>query len=176
MSRDSSATHLHLHSPHHADLLEAFTQKSHSHPSTTATTSYPSTSLLPSHSTSQIPPEDIYVPPHLQPLNPEDEDDVVPDQHAAFGIQRATQKNREVVWRDLGLEELVRRGPGGRSGAGGNSASGGSGVGGQRGGVGTRVEEPVVLALRRRPGASGSGAGVTNAAEAGGGAGNGLPR
>ena len=24
---------------------------------------------------------DIYVPPHHQPINPEDEDDVIPDQH-----------------------------------------------------------------------------------------------
>jgi hypothetical protein len=48
-----------------------------------------------------------------QPLNPEDEDDVVPDQHAAFGITRATQKQREPAWRDLGLEELMRRRPDG---------------------------------------------------------------
>ena len=51
-------------------------------------------------------------------MNPEDEDDVVPDQHAAFGIQRAGLQGgggkngvgKEPVWRDLGLEELVRRG------------------------------------------------------------------
>ena len=24
---------------------------------------------------------DIYVPPHHQPINPEDEEDVIPDQH-----------------------------------------------------------------------------------------------
>lgn len=60
------------------------------------------------------------------PINPEDEDDVVPDMHAAFGINRAMgqtgmpsasgeQSGRgilgsgrtEPVWRDLGLEELV---------------------------------------------------------------------
>ena len=58
-----------MHHSHHADLLESFTN--------------PTSSALPS--------EDIYLPPHLQPVNPEDEDDVVPDQHAAFGIQRATQ-------------------------------------------------------------------------------------
>ncbi|KAL8995522.1 MAG: hypothetical protein Q9188_006790, partial [Gyalolechia gomerana] len=58
-----------------------------------------------------LPHEPIYVPPHHQPPNPEDEDDVVPDQHAAFGIQRATQAKREAAWRDLGLEELLRRGP-----------------------------------------------------------------
>jgi len=51
------------------------------------------------------------VPPHNQPLNPEDEDDVVPDQHAAFGIQRATQKTKEAAWKDLGLADLMKRGP-----------------------------------------------------------------
>lgn len=51
------------------------------------------------------------MPPHHQPLNPDDEDDVVPDQHAAFGIQRATQKAREPAWRDLGLEKLMTSGP-----------------------------------------------------------------
>jgi hypothetical protein len=34
---------------------------------------------------------------------------VVPDQHAAFGIQRATQAKGAGV-EDLGLEELVKRG------------------------------------------------------------------
>ena len=51
------------------------------------------------------------MPPQNQPLNPEDEDDVVPDQHAAFGIQRATQKTKEAAWKDLGLAELMRKGP-----------------------------------------------------------------
>lgn len=63
------------------------------------------------------------------PVNPEDEDDVVPDMHAAFGITRALGQNgiggvtdggsggagagaqREPAWRDLGLERLVERGP-----------------------------------------------------------------
>lgn len=61
------------------------------------------------------------------PLNPEDEDDVVPDMHAAFGITRALGQNgvgggaeggeagtgeqREPVWRDLGMERLVQLGP-----------------------------------------------------------------
>lgn len=79
----------------------------------------------------KLPADDVYVPPHLQPINPEDEDDVVPDQHAAFGIAKATQKSREPAWKDLGLGELMRRGPG--AGAGG--ASGGSGgMGRRRGG------------------------------------------
>jgi len=59
----------------------------------------------------RLQPDDIYVPPQYQPINPEDEDDVVPDQHAAFGIQRATMSKREPVWRDLGLEELMKAGP-----------------------------------------------------------------
>ncbi|KAI4125744.1 MAG: hypothetical protein LQ338_004108 [Usnochroma carphineum] len=87
MSKDSSHTYIHFIAPRHADLFEEFTRPPH------------------------LPNEAIYVPPHLQPPNPEDEDDVVPDQHAAFGIQRATQAKREVAWRDLGLEELMRRGP-----------------------------------------------------------------
>ena len=59
------------------------------------------------------------------PLNPEDEDDVVPDMHAAFGINRALGQDggggdgvnnaagaqREPAWRDLGLERLVDGGP-----------------------------------------------------------------
>lgn len=51
------------------------------------------------------------MPPQNQPLNPEDEDDIVPDQHAAFGIQRATQKTKEAAWKDLGLSELMKKGP-----------------------------------------------------------------
>lgn len=75
-----------------------------------------------------LPFEEIYLPPHLVPVNPEDEDDVVPDMHAAFGINRALGQGqegaaggaaggaghmREPAWRDFGLEELVRRGPSG---------------------------------------------------------------
>jgi hypothetical protein len=67
------------------------------------------------------------VPPHHQPINPEDEDDVVPDQHAAFGIQRATQKTKETAWKDLGLAELMKKGPSvqglpGRMGKDGNKS------------------------------------------------------
>ena len=68
------------------------------------------------------------------PLNPEDEDDVVPDMHAAFGITRAlgpgapgagaegpgsagAGEQREPVWRDLGLGRLVDGGPGTGSGS-----------------------------------------------------------
>lgn len=89
---------MHLHASHHADLLEDFTR-------------------------TKLPAEEISVPPHLQPLNPDDEDDVVPDQHAAFGIQRATQRAREPAWRDLGLERLMTAGPQTTAGAGGGSAA-----------------------------------------------------
>ncbi|CAN9308508.1 hypothetical protein CUC08_Gglean010787 [Alternaria sp. MG1] len=156
MTRDSTATYLHMHSSHHADLLEQFTNLT----------------------SSQLTPEDIYVPPHLQPVNPEDEDDVVPDQHAAFGIQRATQSKKEPTWRDLGLEELLRRGPmgiGGGSGSGSAVAAGGSGI------VGQGREEPVRLALARQPGARmgvrvGNGSSESSRSGGSGAAGNGLPR
>ena len=74
----------------------------------------------------KLPADDIYVPPHLQPINPEDEDDVVPDQHAAFGIAKATQKTREPAWKDLGLGELMRQGPGQGGPASSSSVAGGS--------------------------------------------------
>ncbi|KAI9698747.1 MAG: hypothetical protein M1836_003857 [Candelina mexicana] len=86
MSKDSSRTYIHLNQPRVADLFEDFCRD-------------------------KLPLEDVYVAPQHQPINPEDEDDVVPDQHAAFGIQRATQKMREPAWKDLGLEELMRQGP-----------------------------------------------------------------
>ncbi|MCJ1329800.1 hypothetical protein MMC10_006481 [Thelotrema lepadinum] len=86
MSKDSSHHYIHFKSSHLADLFEEFSRP-------------------------HLPNEEIYVPAQHQPINPEDEDDVVPDQHAAFGIQRATQAKREPAWKDLGLEELVIRGP-----------------------------------------------------------------
>ena len=142
-----------MHASHHADLLESFTNMT----------------------SSQLVPESIYIPSHLHPLNPEDEDDVVPDQHAAFGIQRATQAKKEPTWRDLGLEELLRRGP--RTAEDQNASGGALG----RGAAERREEEPVIIALRRqhgpqlgitRPG------GTMRNAQGGGGsaAGNGLPR
>jgi len=93
--------------PQHADLLEDFCKD-------------------------KLPADDILVPPELHPLNPEDEDDVVPNQHAAFGVQKATQKVHEPAWRDLGLTELMNRGP-----DAGSSGAGVAGpVGGNRGGRG----------------------------------------
>lgn len=123
---------------------------------------------------SQLGPETIYIPPHLQPLNPEDEDDVVPDQHAAFGIQRATQARKEPTWRDLGLAELLRRGPRAAEDQSTAGAAAGSGT------AERREEEPIIAALRRQPGprAGVVRPGVTARDVQGGGsaAGNGLPR
>ena len=141
-----------MHASHHADLLESFTNLT----------------------SSQLAPENIYIPPHLQPLNPEDEDDVVPDQHAAFGIQRATQAKKEPTWRDLGLEELLRRGPRAAQGQG----AGGGALG--RGTAERREEEPVITALRRQPGPQAGvvrpGSAVRDVQGVGSAAGNGLPR
>jgi hypothetical protein len=60
---------------------------------------------------------------------------VVPDQHAAFGITRATQAKREISWKDLGLDELIRKGPGNVAGMGtGAGTVVGMGMGGYGGG------------------------------------------
>ncbi len=53
----------------------------------------------------------IYVLPQHQPINPEDEDDVVPSQHAAFGIRRATQPATQPAWKDLGLAAVMYKDP-----------------------------------------------------------------
>ncbi|KAF8421088.1 Apc13p protein-domain-containing protein [Tirmania nivea] len=86
MSRDSNRTYVHFTHPRTAELFEDFCRD-------------------------KIPSDDIYVPPHHQPINPEDEDDVIPDQHAAFGITRAVQKTHETAWKDLGLQDLMKKGP-----------------------------------------------------------------
>ncbi|XWX00361.1 hypothetical protein V2A60_008381 [Cordyceps javanica] len=86
MNKDSSFTYVHMHRAADADLFDDFCRD-------------------------KLPDDEIYVPPQHQPVNPEDEDDVVPDQHAAFGIQRATQRVDEPAWRDLGLASLMRKGP-----------------------------------------------------------------
>ncbi|KAI2779568.1 Apc13p protein-domain-containing protein [Daldinia loculata] len=91
-------TYVHMQRPRDADMFEDFCKD-------------------------KLPDDDIYVPPHHQPINPEDEDDVVPDQHAAFGIQKATQRNREAAWKDLGLAELMGKGPAvGKSGGAGRAS------------------------------------------------------
>ena len=119
MSKDSSHTFIHFQSSHHADLFEDFcrppssgnTVNANGNTTTnTSSTADPSMQNLPG---SFLPFESINLPPHLQPINPEDEDDVVPDMHAAFGIIRAlgTGEERgvaqESAWRDLGLGQLV---------------------------------------------------------------------
>ncbi|EEQ89962.1 hypothetical protein RJZ56_001209 [Blastomyces dermatitidis] len=162
-SKDSSPNHIHFHHPRLADLFEDFNRPytsifpsntgagagaSSSNPATnTASTIINNPSTNPSSTTpatinSFLPVEDIYVAPQHQPVNPEDEDDVVPDQHAVFGITRAMDSRREVVWRDLALEELMRgarlaersRGAGIIVGAGGGVGGAGSG-GIRRGGL-----------------------------------------
>ncbi|KAL2016767.1 hypothetical protein VTK56DRAFT_3115 [Thermocarpiscus australiensis] len=87
MNKDASFTYIHMQQSRHAEFFEDFCKD-------------------------KLPADDILVPPEHQPVNPEEEDDVVPDQHAAFGIQKATQKVREPGWKDLGLRELMTRGPG----------------------------------------------------------------
>ncbi|KAJ5875995.1 uncharacterized protein N7529_001579 [Penicillium soppii] len=124
-----------MHQPRLADLFEEFTRP---HTSTAPTADphnpvadrdpnaqYGSTS--PTTIPSFLPIEDIYVAPQYQPPNPEDEDDVVPDQHAAFGIARAMDRRRDAVWRDLGLEALVNgEGHGGVQGVTGAAGAAGA--------------------------------------------------
>jgi hypothetical protein len=82
-NRDSQRSWIQLHESRLCDLTEAWTDKI-DHP-------------------------DISIPPERQPINPEDEDDVIPDQHAAFGIQQATRGTKEPSWRDLGLDDLLEK-------------------------------------------------------------------
>lgn len=151
MSRDSTHTHLHMHHPSHADLLEEFTLPLSSHPLPPLRAHHPYNSVLhappphhhhhpahpyPSHFTTASAPaapttaalpathlasatthasgaliahDELDVPAHLLPPNPEDEDDVVPEMHAAFGIVGAMGGRGERAWRDFGaLEEMVK--------------------------------------------------------------------
>ncbi|QSL66653.1 hypothetical protein MERGE_001036 [Pneumocystis wakefieldiae] len=56
----------------------------------------------------KLPDDDIIVAPQHQPPHPDDDD--VPNQQTMSGILRA-QKSSEPAWRDLGLQELMTRGP-----------------------------------------------------------------
>ncbi|KAF3804404.1 hypothetical protein GCG54_00000757 [Colletotrichum gloeosporioides] len=85
-NKDASHTYVHMHRARDADLFEDFCKD-------------------------RLPDDEVHVPPQHQPINPEDEDDVVPDQHAAFGITKATQRQKEAAWKDLGLSGLMNRGP-----------------------------------------------------------------
>lgn len=72
-----------------------------------------------------LPFEEIHLPPHLMPLNPEDEDGVVPDMHAAFGINRA-----------LGQGQGVAQGGSAAAGGGGIATAAGLGGAAAAGGPG----------------------------------------
>ncbi|PLB44336.1 hypothetical protein P170DRAFT_513538 [Aspergillus steynii IBT 23096] len=175
MSKDSSPTNIHMHHPRLADFYEDFTRPhtsslTSSNPTAitttthapppgpnnpnpagpsggTTTVTYGSTSptLVPSF----LPIEDIYVAAQYQPPNPEDEDDVVPDQHAAFGIARAMERRREAVWRDLGMEELMGA-SGGVGGRGGGGLAGVGGVGAGAGGANMGVGSGSAAGVRVR--------------------------
>lgn len=95
-----------MHSARHAELFEEFCKD-------------------------RLPDDDVYVPPQHQPVNPEDEDDVVPDQHAAFGITRALGTGggkKGTAWKDLGLGDLMGRGPGGGANGAVNVDAGNAGA------------------------------------------------
>ncbi|OAP62790.1 hypothetical protein AYL99_02017 [Fonsecaea erecta] len=79
---------------------------------------------LPGH---YLPFEEITLPPHLMPVNPEDEDDVVPDMHAAFGINRALNQNQSFGVIVPGSAAAAVAAAGG--GVGGGGAAGGGALG-----------------------------------------------
>lgn len=56
----------------------------------------------------RLPDDDIIVAPQHQPPHPDDDD--IPNQQTMNSILRA-QKPPESAWRDLGLQELMRKGP-----------------------------------------------------------------
>ncbi|CAI7594944.1 unnamed protein product [Penicillium crustosum] len=180
MSKDSSASYLHMHQPRLADLFEEFTRP-HTSTATNSTTdphnansasaasreaasaaanAIPYGSASPSTIPSYLPIEDIYVAPQYQPPNPEDEDDVVPDQHAAFGITRAMERRRDAVWRDLGLEALVN-GEGHGADAGPLTGPGGAGA------AGTATSGPGATLRGSGGGAAAAGAPVIRVKDSG---------
>ncbi|KAF8450033.1 Apc13p protein-domain-containing protein [Kalaharituber pfeilii] len=89
MSRDSNRTYVHFNNPRTAELFEDFCRD-------------------------KIPNDDVYVPPHHQPINPEDEDDVIPDQHVyklPLESHELFKKTHETAWKDLGLQDLMKKAP-----------------------------------------------------------------
>lgn len=57
--------------------------------------------------------DDILVLPEHEPVNVEEDEDVVPDQHAAFGIAKSQQsRRRPTAWKDLSVKDLLYNGPG----------------------------------------------------------------
>ncbi|KIW64677.1 hypothetical protein PV04_09595 [Phialophora macrospora] len=147
MSRDSSATYVHLRSSRLADVFEEFcrppsstvfvpagsttTQAQQSSGGGTTTNANANSSTrgtladgsgmvaLPGH---YLPFEEVALPPHLMPINPEDEDDVVPDMHAAFGINRALNQNSTAL--GMGAASAAAATAGGVGGSGGAMGSG----------------------------------------------------
>ncbi|ETI21489.1 hypothetical protein G647_07836 [Cladophialophora carrionii CBS 160.54] len=143
MSRDSSATHIHMRSSRLADVFEEFCRP----PSSTVFAPAGSTTAQAQQSSSganananinsngsrgtladgsgmtavpghYLPFEEIALPLHLMPINPEDEDDVVPDMHAAFGINRAlNQTSAAPGVMVAGAASAVAGGVGGSGGA-----------------------------------------------------------
>ncbi|KAJ5457853.1 hypothetical protein N7475_009241 [Penicillium sp. IBT 31633x] len=107
-----------------------------------------------------LPIEEIYLPPQYQPPNPEDEDDVVPDQHAAFGIARAMERRRAAIWRDLGLEALVR-GEGHGPDVGSSTGPGGAGA------AGAAISGPGATLRASGSGAAAAGAPVVRVRDSG---------
>jgi hypothetical protein len=56
--------------------------------------------------------DDILVAPEHEPINPEDDDDIIPDQqHASFGLAKSHQNNSRSHWKDLKTKELLFQGP-----------------------------------------------------------------
>ncbi|KIW36826.1 uncharacterized protein PV06_10947 [Exophiala oligosperma] len=157
MSRDSSHTYMHTRSSRFADLFEEFCRPpSAIFPTPSAATPGAGPSNQAPHSGtanhlaagpngvigvndnsnmaqlpgSFLPFEEISLPAHLQPLNPEDEDDVVPDMHAAFGINRALGQNQGAA---TTAAVTMSGGAGNGGGAGGGEGAGGGGGGGGAG-------------------------------------------
>jgi hypothetical protein len=77
-SKDSSYTYIHFNRPRDADLFEDFCKD-------------------------KLPDDEIYVPPHNQPINPEDEDDVVVGALSTrFALGGMMGEIDVGVWRDNG--------------------------------------------------------------------------
>lgn len=55
--------------------------------------------------------DDILIAPEHEPINPEDNDDIIPDQHASFGLAKSHQNNNRSHWKDLQTKELLFQGP-----------------------------------------------------------------
>ena len=159
MSRDSSATYIHLHASRLADVFEEFCRppsstvfappgstpqaqqsnitNSNSNANATQGTLADGSGMtaLPGH---YLPFEEITLPQNLMPINPEDEDDVVPDMHAAFGINQALNQGSAAPGVLM-------------SGAGSGAAAGGVGASGGAMGSGEPIGEASHAGVSREP-------------------------